>query len=83
MSLTTTADQFTIDGQDDYMIALGTFYKEKGTAGNRYLIETTTGAYTAITGSEKADMAETTRSRYYRNIYSVIPSQQVLHYQDG
>lgn len=51
----TTADQFTIDGQDDYMIALGTFYKEKGTAGSRYLIETTTGAYTAITGSEKAD----------------------------
>lgn len=51
----TSDDQFTIDGQDDYMIALGTFYKEKGTAGSRYLIETTTGAYTAITGSEKAD----------------------------
>lgn len=51
----TTSDQFTIDGQDDYVIALGTFYKEKGTAGSRYLIVTTTGMYTAITGDEKSD----------------------------
>lgn len=51
----TTDDQFTIDGQDDYVIALGTFYKEKGTAGSRYLIVTTTGMYTAIAGDEKSD----------------------------
>ena len=51
----TNDSQFTIDGQDDYIIALGTFYKEKGTAGSRYLIVTTTGMYTAITGDEKAD----------------------------
>lgn len=51
----TTSDQFTIDGKDDYVIALGTYYKEKGTCGERYLIETTTGAYTAIAGDEKAD----------------------------
>lgn len=49
----TTEDQFTINGQDDYVIALGTFYKEEGTAGSRYLIVTTTGMYTAITGDEK------------------------------
>lgn len=51
----TTDEQFTIDGKDDYVIALGTFYKEKGTAGSRYLIVTSTGMYTAITGDEKAD----------------------------
>lgn len=49
------AGEFNIDGKDDYVIALGTFYKEKGTAGSRYLIVTTTGMYTAITGDEKAD----------------------------
>lgn len=47
--------QFTIDGKDDYVIALGTYYKEKGTCGSRYLIVTSTGAYTAITGDEKSD----------------------------
>ena len=31
-------DQFTINGKDDYVIALGTYYKEKGTAGSRYII---------------------------------------------
>lgn len=51
----TSEDQFTIDGNDDYVIALGTFYKEKGTAGSRYLIVTSTGKYTAIAGDEKAD----------------------------
>lgn len=51
----TTSDQFTIDGKDDYVIALGTYYKEKGVAGTRYLIVTTTGMYTAITGDEKSD----------------------------
>lgn len=47
--------QISIDGKDDYIIALGTYYKEKGTAGSRYLIVTSTGMYTAITGDEKSD----------------------------
>lgn len=51
----TDDSQFTIDGQDDYVIALGTFYKEKGMVGNRYLIVTSTGMYTAKTGDEKSD----------------------------
>ena len=51
----TTDDQFTIDGQDDYVIALGTYYKEKGTCGSRWLVVTSTGSYTAITGDEKAN----------------------------
>lgn len=48
-------DQFSIDGKDDYVIALGTYYKEKGKTGQRYLIHTTEGYYTAIAGDEKAD----------------------------
>lgn len=52
---TVSEDQFSIDGKDDYVIALGTFYKPKGTCGQRYLIVTTTGSYTAIAGDEKAD----------------------------
>ena len=48
-------DQFSIDGKDDYVIALGTYYKEKGKTGQRYLIHTTEGYYTAIAGEEKAD----------------------------
>ena len=52
----TTKDQFTVNGADDYIIALGTFYKTKGTAGERFLITTSNGAYTAITGDEKADI---------------------------
>lgn len=51
----TTSDQFTINGQDDYLIALGTYYKEKGVVGNRYLIVTENGMYTARTGDEKSD----------------------------
>lgn len=49
-------DQFSINGKDDYVIALGTYYKDKGLIGNRYLIETATGSYTAITGDEKSDL---------------------------
>lgn len=60
----TTPDQFTIDGQDDYVIALGTFYKEKGTAGSRYLIVTTTGMYTAIAGDEKSDLHTDSRHMF-------------------
>lgn len=51
-----TDDQFSVDGKDDYVIALGTYYKEKGVCGLRYLIVTSTGMYTAITGDEKADI---------------------------
>ena len=46
---------FNIDSEDDYMIALGTFYKPKGVGGMRYLIVTSTGMYTAISGDEKGD----------------------------
>lgn len=52
----TSEDQFTIDGKDDFVIALGTYYKPKGTCGDRWLIVTSTGSYTAITGDEKADI---------------------------
>ena len=52
----TADDQFTINGEDDYVFALGTFYKPRGTCGSRWLVITTTGAYTAITGDEKADV---------------------------
>ena len=48
-------DQFSIDGKDDYVIALGTYYKEKGKTGQRYLIHTSKGYYTATVGDEKAD----------------------------
>ena len=48
-------DQFSIDGKDDYVIALGTYYKEKGKTGQRYLIHTSEGYYTATVGDEKAD----------------------------
>lgn len=51
----TNSSQFTINGQDDYIIALGTFYKDKGLVGNRYLVVTSNGMYTATTGDEKAD----------------------------
>ena len=62
----TNDNQFTIDGQDDYVIALGTFYKQKGVVGNRYLIVTTNGMYTAITGDEKADI-HTDRMNMFTN----------------
>lgn len=51
----TTSDQFTVNGQDDYVVALGNYYKTKGVCGERFLIVTTSGAYTAITGDEKDD----------------------------
>lgn len=52
---TNSENQITINEQDDYIVAMGTFYKEKGTAGERFLVTTTTGAFTVITGDEKAD----------------------------
>lgn len=55
MRYKTSDDQFTVDSQDDYIVAMGTFYKTKGTAGERFLIVTTTGMYTVICGDEKSD----------------------------
>ncbi|MDE7346512.1 MAG: hypothetical protein K2N48_07205 [Muribaculaceae bacterium] len=52
---TTTDNQFTIDGESDYVVALGTFYKPKGTCGSRFLVITSEGMYTIITGDEKDD----------------------------
>lgn len=48
-------NEFSIDGEDDYIVALGTYYKEKGVIGNRYLIVTSEGMFTVRTGDEKAD----------------------------
>lgn len=48
-------DEFSINGQDDYIVALGTYYKEKGVIGNRYLVVTTEGMFTVRTGDEKDD----------------------------
>lgn len=62
----TSDDKFKINGQDDYIIALGTYYKPKGECGSRYLIVTTTGMFTIITGDEKAD-----RDTDDRNMFSV------------
>lgn len=56
-------DQFTL-GEDDYVIGLGTYYKPKGLAGLRYLIVTSTGIYTAITGDEKADRDTDSHNMY-------------------
>ena len=48
-------NEFSLHGIDDYVIALGTYYKEKGKCGDRWLIVTSKGMYTARTGDEKAD----------------------------
>ena len=46
--------EFTVDGKDDYVIALGTFYKGEGTpCGGRFLIVTDRGSYTVTVGDEK------------------------------
>lgn len=50
-----SVNEFSVNGEDDYVIALGTYYKPKGTCGDRWLIVTSNGMYTAITGDEKAD----------------------------
>lgn len=48
-------NDFSINGEDDYIVALGTFYKTKGNAGERFLIITSTGSFTVIAGDEKSD----------------------------
>lgn len=48
--------EFTVDGKDDYVVALGTFYKGEGTpCGGRFLIVTDRGEYTVTVGDEKDD----------------------------
>lgn len=47
---------YKINGQDDYVIALGTYYNDHLTAGSRWLIETSNGSYTATVGDEKQDI---------------------------
>ena len=48
-------NEFKVDNKDDYIVGMGTFYKTKGEAGERFLIETTTGRFTVRIGDEKAD----------------------------
>lgn len=56
-------NQFSINGKDDYVVALGNFYKMEGSAGGRYLVVTTTGMYTCIVGDEKGN-ADTYTGNY-------------------
>lgn len=63
----TTDDQFTLNGADDYVVALGTYYKPKGTCGSRFLIVTSTGMYTVIAGDEKADIHTDERNMFSRH----------------
>lgn len=48
-------NDFSISEEDDYLIALGNYYKKKGSVGDRFLIITTTGMYTAVVGDEKSN----------------------------
>lgn len=48
-------NEFSINGQDDYLVAMSTFYKPKNEINSRFLIKTTTGMYTVRTGDEKSD----------------------------
>lgn len=52
---TVSDSEYSINGKDDYVVALGTFYKPEGICGNRYLIVTSNGMYTVRTGDEKAN----------------------------
>lgn len=48
-------EEFTVDSEPDYVVAMGNYYKEKGSAGGRYLIVTDKGNYTVVVGDEKDD----------------------------
>lgn len=48
-------DQLSVNGNDDYVVAMGSFYNTGGKAGNRFLIETSNGAFTVTIGDAKAD----------------------------
>lgn len=60
----TDDNQFTIEGEDDFIIALGNFYKKRGEVGGRYLVVTSTGMYTAITGGEKSNWHTDNRNMF-------------------
>ena len=47
------SSQLSINDQDDYIVAVGNFYKKKGSSGDRFLAITDTGMYTVIIGDEK------------------------------
>lgn len=87
----TTDDQFTIDGADDFVVALGTFYKPKGTCGQRFLIITTGGMYTVICGDEKADIHTDDMNMFswhgsnheYAGMIEWIVDQKVLYKNDN
>ena len=47
-------NEFSLE-EDDYVVAVGNYYKEKGSVGDRFLVVTATGMYTVAVGDEKAD----------------------------
>ena len=47
--------QFSVISDDDYFIAIGNYYKPKGSSGNRFLLVTDKSMYTVIVGDEKDD----------------------------
>lgn len=50
-----TTSQFYVNGQDDYVVALGTFYNKNQNTGERFLVVTTTGWFTITTGDAQAN----------------------------
>lgn len=60
-------EDFTTNGQPDYLVAMGTFYKPKGTVGQRYLIVTPTGSYTVRTSDELADVHSDQHNMFSRH----------------
>jgi hypothetical protein len=54
----------TVDGKDDYIVALGNYYKKKGEVGVRYFVVTSTGSYTMIVGDEKSNAHTDQRNQY-------------------
>mgnify|MGYP003571246824 CR=1 FL=1 len=48
-------NKFSINNQDDYIVAIGNYYKTQGSAGDRFLIVTDKAMYTIIVGDEKSD----------------------------
>lgn len=47
-------NQFSVY-DDDYIVALGNYYKTKGVVGDRFLVITSTGMYTIVVGDEKSN----------------------------
>jgi len=63
----TINEQFTVNGQDDYFVALGNYYKQRGSVGDRYLVVTSTGMFTIIVGDEKANQHTDPRNMFSRH----------------